>query len=178
MDLEINIIIETPRLWIKEIKNSDLDYLLKIYNNSQNMIFIPNSDFKWTKEKLKEKYDKINKDYKNGFGIFAVQIKDTDFIIGEAGLFNSFQDLKYLELGYILDNKFWRKGYGSEICNSLIDYGFKKLNLYKITARMFKQNIASVKLSERCGMSLTKKGQTDKGEYFYEYEIINKDKLK
>jgi len=171
----MNIIIETKRLWIREIKRNDLDNLLDIYNDSMNMIFIPNSDFKWTIEKLEEKYDKINQDYKNGTGIYAAQIKNTDFIIGEAGLFNSFQDLKHLELGYILDNRFWRKGYGSEICSSLIDYGFEKLKLDKLTARMFKQNIASIKLSEKCGMSLVNEGQTDNGDDFCEFVIKNKD---
>ncbi len=172
----MNIIIETQRLWIREVKSDDLNSLLKILNDSKNMIYIPNSDFKWTKEKLKEKYDKINQDYNNGFGIFTVLTKNTDSIIGEAGLFNSFQNLKHLELGYILDNRFWRKGYGSEICNSLIDYGFQKLKLEKLTARMFKQNIASIKLSESCGMSLINEGQTDSGDFFCEFMIENKDK--
>ncbi|WP_321288298.1 GNAT family N-acetyltransferase [uncultured Sunxiuqinia sp.] len=171
----MDIIIETKRLLIRKINSNDLEYLLEIYNNPQNMIFIPNSDFRWTKEKLKEKYDKINQDYKNGFGIYAVQIKNSDLIIGEAGLFNSFHDLKHLELGYILNNRFWRKGYGSEICNSLIDYGFRKLKLDKLTARMFKQNIASIKLSESCGMNLIKEGQTDNGDDFCEFVIKNID---
>lgn len=172
----MDTLIETKKLWIRKISPNDLDDLLEIYNNSQNMIFIPNSNFKWTKEKLKKKYDEINQDYVNGFGIFAVQIKNQELIIGEAGLFNSFHDSKHLEMGYILDNKFWRNGYGYEICNSLINYGFKKLKLYKLTARMFKQNIASIKLSENCGMNMTNEGQTANGVCFCEYEIKNKEK--
>ncbi|MEA4917310.1 GNAT family N-acetyltransferase [Proteiniphilum sp.] len=167
----MKIIIETNRLWIREIKTDDIESLLKIYQHPENMRFIPNSDFEWTHEKLQAKYGKINQDYENGFGIFVVEIKNENRIIGEAGLFNSFQNLKHLELGYILDNKFWGQGYGSEICQSLIDYGFKKLKLSKLTARMFKQNIASIKVSEKCGMKVIQQGKTDSGEDFYEYEI-------
>ncbi|KAB1066496.1 GNAT family N-acetyltransferase [Tamlana haliotis] len=99
-------IIETNRLWIRKITSEDISCLLQIYNNPQNMVCIPNSNCKWTESKLKEKYHKINQDYSNGFGVFLVQLKDNDTVIGEAGLFNSFQNLKQLELGYIVDHKF------------------------------------------------------------------------
>jgi len=174
----MKILIETKRLLIREIHPKDIDCLLEIYQDFQNLRFIPNSNFNWTREKLKEKYYKINQDYKNGFGIFAAQIKDNGKIIGEAGLFNSFQNLNHLELGYILDKKFWRKGYGSEICISLIDYGFYTLNLDKISARVFKQNVASIRLSEKCGMKLIQQEQADKVRDFCEYEINNKVKLR
>ncbi len=167
----MNNIIETERLLIREIKPGDIDCLLKIYQDSQNVKFIPNLILNMNEDNLKEKYDRINKDYKNGFGIYAVEIKDESIIIGEAGLFNSFQDLKNLELGYIIDNKFWRKGYGTEICESLIAYGFGKLKLDKLTARMFKLNSASARLSEKCGMKCIKQGKTENGGDFYEYGI-------
>lgn len=169
----MNIIIETVRLRIREIKSGDLDSLLEIYRNSQNMAFIPNSDFKWTKEDLKQKYDRINQDYTNGFGIFAIELKNENEIIGEAGLFNSFQNTKHLELGYIIDSRYWKKGYGTEVCKLLINYGFQELKLKKLSARMFKQNTASRKLSEKCGMRLVREGQAGNGAFFCEYEILN-----
>jgi ribosomal-protein-alanine N-acetyltransferase len=174
----MSIFIESKRLLIREILPGDIDCLLEIYRDDQNMKFIPNSNFNWTRERLKDKYQKINQDYKNGFGIFAVQIKDNGKIIGEAGLFNSFQDSTHLELGYILNKRFWRKGYGSEIAISLIDYGFITLNLDKITARMFKQNLASIRLSEKCGMKLIQQDHAQKVKEYFEYEIYNSNKLK
>jgi [ribosomal protein S5]-alanine N-acetyltransferase len=81
-------------------------------------------------------------------------------------------------LGYILDKRFWRNGYGSEICTSLIDYGFITLNLDKITARMFKQNAASIKLAEKCGMKLIQQEHAQKVKEYFEYEIYNSNKLK
>lgn len=171
----MDIIIETKRLFIRELKPGDIDSLLKIYQDPLNVKFIPNLNFNLNEDSLKEKYDRINKDYRNGFGIYAVEIKDENIIIGEAGLFNSFQDIKHLELGYIIDNKYWRKGYGTEICESLIAYGFVTLNLDKLTARMFKLNTASAHLSEKCGMKRIKQGKTDKGEGFYEYGIEKSD---
>ena len=174
----MTIFIETDRLLIREIHPNDIDGLLDIYRDFRNLRFIPNSNLNWTSEKLNEKYSKIIQDYKNGFGIFAVQLKDNGQIIGEAGLFNSFNELNHLELGYILDNKFWRKGYGSEICSSLIDYGFNTLNLDKITARMFKGNIASIRLSEKCGMKLIPQEQVGGLNDSCKFEILNNVNLK
>jgi len=163
--------IETERLLIREMIASDLEHLLKIYCNPLNMEFIPNSNYDWSLEKLQEKYDNANRNYLYGFGTFTVEHKLSNAIIGEACFFNSFQDLRHLELGYILDNKFWGFGYGTEVCNSLINYGFEKLELEKITARMFATNIASARLSEKCGMKLIDKGTTDTGAHFLEYEL-------
>jgi len=164
------MIIKTERFQIRRIVEEDIDSLLPIYQDSKNMEFIPNSPSNWNKEKLSEKYKKINRDYENGFGIFAVELIGGG-IIGEVGLFNSFKDLNNLELGYILDRKYWGKGYGKEICNSVIEYGFQKLGLSKLTARMYKENIASVKLSERCGMRLVNEGKSDDGKEYCVYEI-------
>ncbi|MCK3685411.1 GNAT family N-acetyltransferase [Maribellus sp. YY47] len=162
--------IETERLLIREMIASDLEHLLKIYGTPVNMKFIPNSNCDWSLDKLREKYEKANCNYSLGFGIFTVVDKQTKAIIGEAGLFNSFQDLKHLELGYILDKKFWGLGYGTEVCNALINYGFEKLKLEKLTARMIAANTASARLAEKCGMKLIDKGTTDTGVHFLGYE--------
>lgn len=137
------------------------------------MRFISDGRFDWTDEELEDRYTKINKDYVNGFGIFAVELTETGEVIGEAALFNSFNDPHQLELGYIIDSSFWRKGYGKEVCQGLIDYGFNVLNVKQLIARMYANNTASVMLSEICDMTLAHKGRTEKGEVFFRYEIKN-----
>lgn len=145
---------------------------MAIYQKSENLKFIPNSKLEWTKEKLLAKYDKVNEGSKNGYGIFAVKNSVGD-IIGEAGLFNSFLDEKHLEVGYIIDEKFWKQGFGFEVCKSLINYGFQKLKIRKLTARMFAENVGSIRISEKCNMVFIREGLTEKGERYYEYAIEN-----
>lgn len=170
-------IIETERLIIREIESRDIDCLLRIYQDSKNMEFIPNSNKEWTAKLLSEKYEKLNCNYRKGFGVYAVSTKKSDILIGEAGFFDSFQDATHLELGYILDNRYWGNGYGTEVCRSLIDYGFNNLRLGKITARMFSENIASIRLSEKCGMIFIRQGLTSNNESFCEYEITSNKRL-
>ncbi len=169
-------VIETERLLIRHIAPDDLEQLLRIYNKPENMRFVSNGKSDWTIGELREKYERTNKHYVSGFGIYAVEHKQNNMIIGEAGLFNSFEDLLKLELGYIIDSSFWNKGFGKEACRGLIDYGLNKLNVNSLISRMYSENISSVELSKKCGMKQIDQGITDKGYEFIVYEIKNKQR--
>ena len=140
--------IITKNLLIREIMPSDINVLLSVYYKEENMKYISNGKYDWTLEELKGKYEKVNTDgYPQGYGIFAV-VADGE-IIGEAGLFNSFENKKILELGYILDNKYWNRGYGTEICGGLLNYGFNVLGAEKVIARMYPENTGSIRICEK-----------------------------
>ncbi len=158
--------IITKSLLIREIMPSDINALLSVYSKEENMKYISNGKYDWTIEELKGKYQKVNTDgYKQGYGIFSV-VADGD-IIGEAGLFNSFGNKKILELGYILDNNYWNRGYGTEICSGLLDYGFNILGADKIIARMYPENIGSISICEKLNFI-----KVDvPGAIYYQYEI-------
>ncbi len=159
--------IITKNLLIREIIPSDINVLLSVYSKEENMKYISNGKYDWTLEELKGKYEKVNTDgYPQGYGIFAV-VADGE-IIGEAGLFNSFGNKKILELGYILDNKYWNRGYGTEICSGLLDYGFNLLGVDKIIARMYPENIGSIRICEK--LKFRKVDVPD--VVYYQYEIV------
>jgi len=164
---------QTYRLIIRDIQTEDLDSLLAIYRRQENMKFISDGRCDWSKEQLTGKYEKCNVNYASGFGIFTVCLKDTDTVIGEAGLFDSFDATNKLESGYILDSAYWRQGFGKEICNGLIQYCFNNLRIETVVSRMYAENDRSVKLSEKCGMKRVNTGETTDGRTFYEYEISN-----
>lgn len=162
---------KTKRLIIRDVEEKDYMFLLSIYTEPVNMRFIPNGRSDWTLSELKDKYNRANENYANGFGIFVVEMKDHGFIIGEAGLFDSFNNTSTLELGYILDSDFWKQGFGSELCAGLINYCFTNLHVDTVVARTYADNIASVKLSEKLGMGRTETGVSDDGKAFYRYEL-------
>ncbi len=135
------------------------------------MRFIADGNYRWTQQELMNKYERANRQYHLGTGIFAVVLKVDNTVIGEAGLFDSFNSLEKLELGYIIDSKYWKKGYGQEVCLGLINYAFNTLPTHTLVARMYAQNKSSVNLSEKCGMLKTGAGQTSEGKAFLEYII-------
>jgi len=162
-------LLSTPKLGLFTIQKSHLSSLLKIYNSEENMRYISSGKHQWTETELEEKYNKILSD--NGILFAIIELKSHQ-IIGEAGYFNSFQDSKKLELGYIIDSKYWGKGYGFEVCSALIEYGFNQLNLKEIIARMYADNTGSVRLSEKCGMKHLEEGIAPNQKVFYTYGIV------
>ena len=166
-------ITETQRLLIRKIKEDDITQLLNIYNKEENMRYISSGKYKWSYDELHKKYTKTNVNDPFGIGIFSVELKETNKIIGEAGLFNSFNIPNVLELGYIIDVLYWNKGFGKEILNALINYAFNVLKTKTLIARMYANNIASVKLSESCGMSKIKEEMANNNSKVFVYELKN-----
>ena len=163
---------ETDRIVVEDLKEADFPELLAIYNNRENMKLVSSGKYEWSEEEIKEKFESQMKNYSSGYGIFGIKLKPTLQLIGEAGLFYSFNDREILELGYIIDRSYWKKGYGTEVCNGLINYGFGRLGLKKVKARMYSSNRGSIRLSEKCGMSLVNSG-TEKGIDYLEFELEN-----
>jgi len=56
------------------------------------------------------------------------------------------------ELGYCLNRKAWGKGYATEATRAMIQIGFKKLGLRRITATCDAKNRASARVLEKAGM--------------------------
>ncbi len=134
------------------------------------MRFVSNGKFNWTKSEIVSKYEKTNINYNKGIGIFAIELIKSELIIGEVGLFDSFNDFSKLELGYVIDSEFQNRGYGKEVCVGLLKYAKEKLNTKTIVARMYSKNLQSIKLSESCGMIMVSSDFTENQEVFYTYE--------
>ena len=53
------------------------------------------------------------------------------------------------EIGYRLREKYWRKGFGTEVTIGLLNYGFDHLKMEKITADVDTRNVNSIKILEK-----------------------------
>lgn len=169
----MKLLIETKRLIIREIQECDIDFLWEIYKNPTNVKFIPVGQIPNSKEVLRNKYSEINKNSCVSQSIYSVILKAEDKIIGEAGYFNSFNEAEHLELGYIIDCEYWNMGLGTELCQSLVDYGFKNMHTNRLTARMYGDNLGSKRVSEKCGMNLNEETKNPFGAEVLEYTILN-----
>ncbi len=49
------------------------------------------------------------------------------------------------------DKKFWGKGYGSEAIALIVEYGFKRLNLHKITLGVYADHTPAVRVYQKLG---------------------------
>jgi len=56
------------------------------------------------------------------------------------------------DLGVMIgDKRCWNRGYGREAVALVVEYGFQRLNLHKITLGVYADNTAAIKIYERLG---------------------------
>ena len=88
---------------------------------------------------------------KFGFGSCAMLWKETGEPIGFSGL-QPLEDTGEIEVGYNLAKRFWRQGFGEECARGWIKYGFETLDLDRIVAVAYPENVGSWRIMEKCGM--------------------------
>jgi len=103
-------------------------------------------------------------------GLWAVFAKDNRRFVGHA-TFRPRPEIKDdWEIGYILKQAEWQKGFATEIAAKLIELGFGKLNLPEIFATVDDDNFASIRVLEKAGMSF-KRYEFDEQGRFSVYSI-------
>lgn len=89
---------------------------------------------------------------KNGFGRFALELSDTNEIIGWCGL-KYHPDGDFVDLGYRLFEAHWNKGYATEASIASLIYGFDDLQLDEIIVRTSSENASSLRVIEKLGFN-------------------------
>lgn len=141
------IVFETQRLIIRYFNISDFDAFYDLMGNPKVMNPIPAKVL--NKEESTEKLNELinlNK-IKSEKKIWAIYCKNDMVLIGLCGLIKN--DENENELAYRFREKFWGKGYGSEIAKGLINYGFEILKFDFITADATITNQKSIKILEK-----------------------------
>jgi RimJ/RimL family protein N-acetyltransferase len=77
---------------------------------------------------------------------FGIALKNDTEIIGIIDLSDIDWEDKKAEIGYWIGKPFWGRGLMSEAVNMISRFGFRELKLNKIYARVFKGNLASMKI--------------------------------
>ena len=81
--------------------------------------------------------------------------KESGRLIGFCGLYYV-ADMAEVNIGYAFEKSRWRQGLGFETGQAVLDFGFRELGLSEVVATIMPDNIASVKLAEKFGMTFWK----------------------
>ena len=139
------MITENEKLFIEKFKKSDISEWSKIESDPKVRHFV---DGKKQTYKQSEEYIKKNiLSYdNNGFGRFAVRLKKNKQLIGMCG----FLEEDYgIDFGYRYTPSVWRNGIGFDVAKLVLNYGIKKLKLYKILALTHEDNHGSIRILEK-----------------------------
>ncbi len=83
---------------------------------------------------------------------FAITLKDDGKLIGACGIRLQDNDQELAEIGYCYNKNYWGKGFASEACAAVMNFGFKNLGLHRVIATCDGNNLASAALLRKCGM--------------------------
>ena len=150
-----NVMIETPRLILREFVPEDLAGLYSLYEESDTRFLEPLSkDRKEELEKLESYIHFIYGFY--GFGLWAVCLKESGRLIGRCGLQVEFiGEQGDYELGYMISGKYQRMGYAGEAVGGILDYARDELEASRVILRIDRENAPSRCFAEMIGFHLS-----------------------
>ena len=133
---------------LKEIKSSDLETIAKWRNNPDILLnlfsYLPISidrQLQWFSDYLKDSTQLI----------FRIENSVLE-LIGTIGLLDIDYKNQKAELTIIIGNeKYHGKGYGFKYLTELLNFAFDEMNLHKIKASVFSDNIPAIELYKKCG---------------------------
>ena len=161
------MILETERLVLKRFVMDDLDALFELYQDSEIRRYFPEGvlDHDQTKEELEW--------FLNGhprfpeLGLWATVNKETGEFMGRCGLLPwTIEDHQEVEVAYLLGKKFWGQGFASEAALAIVRYAFEDLDLSRLICLIDPENLASIKVAERIGMSFEQRVDGIDGDNF------------
>jgi ribosomal-protein-alanine N-acetyltransferase len=145
--------LETPHLFLRPWVLEDADAWFNILNEEGILQYFPNQ-IPPTHEKA-EGYIRHHLSHwrMRGYGHWAVVLKEDNQIVGWCGL-EYLTELNQTELAYLLSKRTWGRGYGTEAAKASVKFGFETAKLEQIIGLVHPENTGSVRVLEKCGLSL------------------------
>lgn len=103
----------------------------------------------------------INMFREHGYGQWAMIHKSDQQLIGYCGFVETDNDP---EIGWRLAPEHWGKGLATEAARAILKHGFETLHFERVTATVQAENAASIRVSEKLGMTLERSFHRDERE--------------
>lgn len=164
--------MDTERLYLREIKLSDLDDLYEIYSGKGITDYMEGlyPDRRQEEEFTRKYIEHMYKFYE--YGMWIICLKENDKIIGRAGIENREVDGENkIELGYVIGVPYQRQGYGFEVCNAICEFAKRKIEADEIICFMENENKPSKMLAEKLGFICVGESYSEEDNKKYLYYV-------
>ena len=146
------MILETKRLRLRELTETDAPFILRLLNEPSFLRFIGDKGVRNLDDARAYIFNGPVASYQqNGFGLYLVQLKTNNTPIGICGLLKR-ESLADVDIGFAFIPEAWNNGYAFESADAVMIYAKDVLKLPRIVAITDKDNEASGKLLEKLGL--------------------------
>ena len=94
----------------------------------------------------------------------AIILREDGRLIGNCGIRRKPDNDWEADLGYELSPQYWGHGYATEAARAMVDFGFRQLDLQRISSWCIADNVASARVLERLGF--VQEGRLRRNEFF------------
>lgn len=151
----MNLEISSERLLLRPIRLADVTALHRLWTDEHVRRFLWDGKvvpFEQTAA-IVERNETLFQE--SGFGIWGVRQHNDSELIGFAGYWH-FHAPPRLELLFGVGADYWDRGIATEAGNCVIRYAFETLRLNTIEASTDVDNVASIRVLEKLGLSLSR----------------------
>jgi RimJ/RimL family protein N-acetyltransferase len=169
-EMKRKVIIEGGGIFLREVVLSDATATYCEWINDPEVNQYMECRFiKATVKKLQDYIRQIRNNPDNL--LLAIVLKDKNRHIGNIKIGPIDRNHKFAKVGIIIGEKsFWRKGFATKAMKLAIDYAFNTLGLHKLTAGVYANNSASVRVFEKSGFSAE---GVEKKQYYYNGQYVD-----
>ena len=147
----MKIFLETDRLFLREMSMDDFDALYKVLVDAEIMQHYP---YTFDEKRVRDWIERnMNRYLKDGFGLWAVCLKDTGEMIGDCGLtLQNIEGEMLPEIGYHIRRNKQHKGYAKEAAKGVLEWAKENTDYPAFYSYCKYTNLPSIKTAEAIGM--------------------------
>lgn len=165
--------IETNRLFLREMTHDDFAALYAVLADTDIMQYYP---YIFDESRVRRWIDRNIERYKtDGFGLWAVCLKDNGMMIGDCGLtMQTINEQIKPEIGYRIAKAHQRRGYAKEAAQAVRDWAFEKTDFDMLYSYMKADNLPSIATAKANGMTFIEEYTDSEDEQTVVYGIGRK----
>lgn len=146
-----SLVTRTNRLVLRRFIVDDADFILQLLNQPSFIRFIGDKGVRTLDDARKYLNNgPIDSYQRHGFGLYLVDLKDSNTPIGMCGLLKR-DSLPDVDLGFAFLPDYWGKGYAFEAASAVMSHAREVLELQSVLAITDPDNEASIKLLDKLG---------------------------
>jgi [ribosomal protein S5]-alanine N-acetyltransferase len=144
--------IETKRLILRKITKEDVPSVFAYASNSLVSQYVMWNTHKSLADSAAFVTYVLNQYHNGQVAPWAIELKENGEMIGTVDFVWWKPNHRSAEFGYVLSPLYWKQGIMTEAVKALIDFGFTKMDLNRIQARCYVENVASERIMQKAGL--------------------------